>query len=233
MFSYYGSKSKIIDCYPKPKHDLIIEPFAGSARYALKWFDRDVILNDKYKVVVNIWKWLQQCSEKDILNLPKLKPKQKTTDFNLTKVERDFLGFLCQRGVARPGITTSEWRDTNGSPTVADDLKRISANLFKIKHWEIRLGDFQELENKTAAWFIDPPYQVGGYKYPHNKIDYTMLSNWCQQLNGQVIVCENTKADWLPFKPMVEMQGTMFKTTEAIWSNQRTNYDAQQTTLQF
>jgi len=51
--------------------------------------------------------------------------------------------------------------------------------------------------------------------------------------NGQVIVCENTKADWLPFKPMVEMQGTMFRTTEAIWSNQRTNYDAQQTTLQF
>jgi hypothetical protein len=29
------------------------------------------------------------------------------------------------------------------------------------------------------------------------------------------------------------MQGTMFRTTEAIWSNQRTNYDAQQTTLQF
>jgi len=33
MFSYYGSKSKIVDYYPPPKHKRIIEPFAGSARY--------------------------------------------------------------------------------------------------------------------------------------------------------------------------------------------------------
>jgi site-specific DNA-adenine methylase len=33
MFSYYGSKSKIIDHYPAPKFNKIIEPFAGSARY--------------------------------------------------------------------------------------------------------------------------------------------------------------------------------------------------------
>ena len=31
MFSYYGSKSKIVDYYPPPKHKKIIEPFAGSA----------------------------------------------------------------------------------------------------------------------------------------------------------------------------------------------------------
>lgn len=42
-----------------------------------------------------------------------------------------------------------------------------------------------------------------------------------------------TKATWLPFKPMKEMQGTMFKTTEAIWSNHKTNYDAVQQSLQF
>jgi hypothetical protein len=48
-----------------------------------------------------------------------------------------------------------------------------------------------------------------------------------------VIVCENTKATWLPFKPMIDMQGAMYKTTEAIWSNQRTNYDSVQQSFDF
>jgi len=72
MWSYYGSKSKVVDLYPTPKFDKIIEPFAGSARYSLKWFDRDILLVDKYDVVVNLWRWLQQCSENDILKLPEL-----------------------------------------------------------------------------------------------------------------------------------------------------------------
>lgn len=32
MFSYYGAKTKIVDYYPKPLFDKIVEPFAGSAR---------------------------------------------------------------------------------------------------------------------------------------------------------------------------------------------------------
>jgi len=51
------------------------------------------------------------------------------------------------------------------------------------------------------------------------------LAEWCKTRNGQTIVCENTKADWLPFKPMKEMYGSQYKTTEAIWSNHVTNYD--------
>ena len=118
---------------------------------------------------------------------------------------------------------------------VAGDLIRISSNLYRIKHWEIRLGCYEDLQNEDATWFIDPPYQFGGHEYKHSnkKIDFAKLAEWCKGRNGQVIVCENTKADWLPFKPMIEMQGTMFKTTEAIWSNQKTNYDAIQQTLQF
>lgn len=47
--------------------------------------------------------------------------------------------------------------------------------------------------------------------------------------SGQVVVCENTKADWLPFKPMKQIQGgANTNTTEAIWSNHITNYDNEQ-----
>ncbi len=54
MFSYYGSKSKVVDLYPSPKFGKIIEPFAGSARYSLKYFDRDVLLVDKWEVIIKI-----------------------------------------------------------------------------------------------------------------------------------------------------------------------------------
>jgi site-specific DNA-adenine methylase len=101
MWSYYGSKSKIVHLYPKPKHDLIIEPFAGSARYALRYFDHDVLLVDKYQVIVDVWHYLQQASEADILGLPKLEKKERIPE-SLSQVEQDFLGFLVCGGVESP-----------------------------------------------------------------------------------------------------------------------------------
>ena len=115
------------------------------------------------------------------------------------------------------------------------DLKKIAKQLYKIRHWEIKLGSYDEIENVEATWFIDPPYEFGGHEYKcsNENIDFDKLAEWCKERNGQAIVCENTKATWLPFKPMKEMQGTMFKTTEAIWSNLKTNYDNEQILLQF
>jgi hypothetical protein len=55
MWSYYGAKTNIVQYYPKPKYDRIIEPFAGTARYSLRYFDHDIFLVDKYEVVVKIW----------------------------------------------------------------------------------------------------------------------------------------------------------------------------------
>lgn len=90
MFSYYGSKSRVVDLYEPPKYGVIIEPFAGSARYSLKYFDREIELYDTYSVVTDIWKWLQSCSEKDILSLPKLTKGAKISEMNLSKEERLF-----------------------------------------------------------------------------------------------------------------------------------------------
>ena len=73
MFSYYGSKSKIVHLYPTPKFDDINEVFAGSARYSLRFWDRNITLIDKYQVIIDVWKYLQLASVKDILGLPKLK----------------------------------------------------------------------------------------------------------------------------------------------------------------
>ena len=231
MFSYYGSKSKIVDYYPPPKHKKIIEPFAGSARYSLKYWDNDVLLIDKYDVIVDVWNYLKNATEKDILGLPQLKKGEDLRNFNISDVEMKFLGFLVCGGVESPRYKVASFEGVD----VPKDLKRISKNLYKIRHWNIEKLSYLDLGNECATWFIDPPYQFGGqhYKESNKNINFSELSEWCKERNGQVIVCENTKADWLPFKPMKEMQGTMFKTTEAIWSNIKTNYDNEQILLQF
>lgn len=231
MFSYYGSKSKIVDFYPPPKYKRIIEPFAGSARYSLKYWQNDILLVDKYEIIINIWKWLQKCSEKDILSLPTLKLGDDIRKLNVSDEEKIFLGMLA--GVAS---TSPRWKVSSYSAEQhgrKNQLKKIAQQLYKIRHWEIKHGCYTDLENETATWFVDPPYQFGGNGYKHNKIDFNYLSSWCKNRNGHVIVCENTKATWLPFSPVTKLHGAMSKTTEAIWSNYKTNYDAVQQCLQF
>jgi len=232
MFSYYGSKSKIVDYYPPPKHNKIIEPFAGSARYSLKHWENDVLLVDKYEIVVKTWEWLKTCSPNDILSLPdisKLKAGFDLRELKLTEGETFFMGLNAGVASTAPRYKISKFSAEQGG--MKTYFKRVAANIHKIKHWEIKLGCYTELENETCTWFIDPPYQTGGHAYVKNQIDFISLGEWCKERNGQAIVCENTKADWLPFVPMKDMAGAMFKTTEAIWSNHKTNYDNVQQSL--
>jgi 16S rRNA G966 N2-methylase RsmD len=231
MFSYYGSKSKIIDCYPPPKHNKIIEPFAGSARYSLKYWDRDILLVDKYEVIVRVWKYLQSCNKNDILQLPEYNPKEEYSK-SLSDEERWLIGFNCNRGSSSPGNVAGSYHDVLSVWRFRK--KQIAADLHKIKHWKVIHGCYTEIENEQATWFIDAPYQFGGKYYVESSknLNFNELSKWCKGRNGHVIVCENTKADWMDFKSMKQIQGSAnTDTTEAIWSNIPTNYDNVQQTL--
>ena len=221
MWSYYGSKSKIVNHYPPPKFDKIIEPFAGTARYALKYFDREVLIVDKYEVIVDVWHYLQGASENDILRLPKLKQGDDLRKIkSLSDIERKFLGFIVASAQQCPANIVSKFGYIHlYGANRRNKLEVIAENLHKIKHWEVIHGDFRQLPNEKATWFIDPPYQVGGDKYKHHEIDYEFLAEWCRERSGQAIVCENTNSNWLPFKPMVVMRGQHKVTTEVIWSN--------------
>jgi hypothetical protein len=50
-------------------------------------------------------------------------------------------------------------------------------------------------------------------------IDYKNLAEWCKNRNGQIIVCENSKADWLPFQNIKLMQGSKYRTMESMFVN--------------
>lgn len=234
MWSYYGSKSKVVHLYPRPECGKIIEPFAGSARYALRYFDRGVLLVDKYEVVVRIWKWLQQCSPQDVLNLPAPQRGERIRREDFDCDEAFWLvGFIVARGNARPMLTAQQFNN------VAADTKRIARNLWKIKHWQIQQGDYRDIPNQEATWFIDPPYQVGKgreggsrYVFSNRDLDYMPLAQWAKGRAGQVIVCESNKADWLPFLRLSAMNGLHHVTTEAIWTNRPTHYEIQQMPLE-
>lgn len=235
MWSYYGSKKSIIDYYPPPKFDKVIEPFVGAGPYSLKYWDRDITIMDKYEIVYRIWKWLQECEISDIEKLPHfMTPDDNLNNYTFDSEEAKLMmGFIITKGVERPRFKPTERATISRPNTINFTLNKIKNNLYKIKHWTILHGSYIDLKNEKATWFIDPPYQFGGHAYVENKIDFNHLADWCKTREGQVIVCENTKADWLPFVPMIDNRGTYKTTTEAIWSNYKTNYDAIQQSLCF
>lgn len=49
---------------------------------------------------------------------------------------------------------------------------------------------------------------------------------------GQVIVCENSSAEWLPFVPLKETIGVRRKTQEVIWTNYHTHFNNVQQKLE-
>jgi hypothetical protein len=58
IFPYFGAKSKLVDLYSEPAYDLIIEPFAGGGSYSLRWYERNVWLNDLNPPTYAVWCFL-------------------------------------------------------------------------------------------------------------------------------------------------------------------------------
>ncbi len=111
----------------------------------------------------------------------------------------------------------SDWLNIDNSDLEQHEIDAIKADMI----------------NQKATWYVDPPYQFGGehYKESNKTIDFEKLGKWCESREGQVIVCENTKADWMDFKPMIQFNGLRKTTTEAIWSNLPTAFDNEQISI--
>ena len=222
-FSYYGSRSRVVHLYDKPRYRKIIEPFCGSARYSVRYYNKDVWINDKYEVVYRIWKWIQQSSKKDVTDLPDLKAGEKIEDIKwLCQEERWLLGFCVNMGASSPCNVMTQWGSTAGRRY--SSIGQLKANLRrivgKIDHWNITNLSYSKIPNQNATWFIDAPYQQGGEYYVHSKVNYKSLGEWCQRRQGQIIVCESQGADWLPFEPLKESATFRGKGSvkEVVWS---------------
>lgn len=218
MWPYFGTKYKLAPKYPEPKFDKIIEPFAGAGQYSLLHFEKDVTLVDSYDLIINLWKWLQKCSTNDILSLPDIEFGKTLEDYTFDCAEaKNLVGFIIGMGSSSPRNKASAWSTYLRPNRQPMHKKRIAGNLYKIRHWKFIHGDYQCLANIDATWFIDPPYQTGGTQYKHSTIDYAGLSDWSKSRKGQVIVCENDKADWMDFTFLSDLHGVKHHTKEVVY----------------
>lgn len=214
FFTFYGGKHRASRHYPPPRHDVIVEPFAGSAGYSVNYPDRQVILRDLDPIIVTTWRYLIGASAEEILALPDLAPGQSTAELEVPEGAGYLIGWWLNKGSAQPKRHASTFmlNHPRGGPYWGPRVReRIAAQLPAIRHWQVQQGSYEDAPDVAATWFIDPPYQrTGNYTYRCGSkgIDYAGLARWCTGRTGQVIVCEADDADWLPFEPLVPMRGT-------------------------
>ena len=133
MYSFYGSKSKIVDLYHPPKYRTVFEPFCGSARYSLKYFENDIVISGIDTKIIAIWKYLKNASAQDIVKLPDIPNAtvlESVDGFSqLCQEEKWLIGFCCNGGSAQPKNVSGRHNFNSWNR----DKIRIAHELYKIR----------------------------------------------------------------------------------------------------
>jgi site-specific DNA-adenine methylase len=217
FFSYYGSKWLAVSrgWYPEPSYQTIIEPFAGSACYSLRWHWHSIELYDLDPVICGIWDYLINAKPSEILALPLLQAGQHIDELGPLQAEaRNLIGFWINKASTTPKRTMGKWC-AGGIGSIWDESikNRIADQLEYIRHWKIKNESYSNIKNKAATWYIDPPYHDKGkyYRCSSSSIDFEHLGSWSKQRQGEIIVCEQVGADWLPFVELGDVESSQFK----------------------
>ena len=230
FWNYYGGKYRAAMSYPPPRFGTIVEPFAGAAGYSTRYADRRVILCDADPVIAGLWSYLIRADGDEILSLPVLQDGQTVDDLGVCQEARWLIGFFVNTGAASPCKSPSKWmREYPHLGCFWNERTRatLAAQVGLIKHWQVHNCSWDKCPSDgRATWFIDPPYALAGKHYKHGSsgIDYNALGAWCKTRDGQVIVCENDGADWLPFRPhrlqKANSSGGVARVSrEVVWTN--------------
>lgn len=233
FFCYYGGKYRAAPHYPKPEHSTIVEPFAGAAGYSTRYPDRNVFLVDLNPVLVGVWDYLIRAPESEILSIPDV--HEHVDELNGPPEQKWLVGFWLNKGTAMPCKRPSAWMRSGIRPhsfwgnTIRE---RIASQQRYIRHWQIHHASYVDacFPVDPCTWFVDPPYQKAGkhYKNGTKDIDYVQLGKWCRTRNGQIIVCENVGADWLPFQSFLSIKATPGasregSSVEVLWTTSSTS----------
>ena len=227
FFCYYGGKWRATKTlYPPPQYKTIIEPFSGAAGYSVRYYDRSCILYEINPVIAGIWDYLIKASSEEIMKLPIV--VEDVDILPISQEEKHLIGFWLNKGAASPCKKPSKWMRSGINPTSQwgkEIRERIASQVPLIKHWQVINKSYEDIDNNVAAtWFIDPPYNnKAGSHYIFSDINYDKLGELCKSREGQVIVCENEGADWLPFIPLASIHSASGKSKEVVWIKEDAN----------
>ena len=209
FWRYYGGKFRIAPKYPKPTHRAIIEPFAGAAGYSLHYHEHNVVLVEKYPVVAEIWRFLIGTTPQEVMRIPEVEHVDDLPSW-VPEGGRYLVGFAMNSATTTPckslsaGCRKMRLMGRKYQGWNAAHRETVASQIPLVRHWRIIEGDYTQAPNVEATWFIDPPYQVAGRHYKAQPGDFASLGRWCLERKGQVMVCENVGAEWLPFSHFVD-----------------------------
>jgi hypothetical protein len=193
-------------------------------------------LIEKSPKLAEAWRYLLNVSPDELSSLPDLEIGQDVTELGLSTGATYLIGFWIGMADCAPRRRISSavgkrmLEHPNHTYWWCQRLRdRLARQLAAIKHWQIIEGDYSEAPDIEATWFIDPPYNnKAGSRYLKQPGSFKELGQWCRTRTGQVMVCENVGADWLPFRPFLRttssgvLTGKAAFSAEAIWTNDAT-----------
>ena len=147
-----------------------------------------------------------------------MRPGDDVQDLRIPAEAKWLIGFWINQGSSMPKRTMGRRSNSRFGTWGVPARTRLAKQVQHIRHWKIIHGDYSDVSNCKATWFVDPPYVDQGKQYACKVVDYSKLAAWCRSRRGQVVVCESLGARWLPFRPVTTVAGSTHKiTTEVIW----------------
>lgn len=137
LFKWFGSKWQAAKYYPEPG-DYIIEPFAGSAGYSLRYPRRFVTIAESDPHIYQLWKWLiEEATESKIKEIPVGLPVgTDIRSLGLSQGQQLLLKSWQRTNNVGNCWTISPWGDKPGQWTL-NTRARVSAEFGEVKHWKI------------------------------------------------------------------------------------------------
>lgn len=194
----------------------------------MRHYDRKVVLVERDPEIAALWRYLVAATGEEIAALPLIRMDQSVNDLAIAPEARTLIGFWLNKGTASACKTPGAWMREGLRPKSfwgPGIRARIASQVNQISHWCVIEGGYENAPDVEATWFVDPPYSNAGklYRYNSKSIDFDALGAWCRGRRGQVMVCENEGADWLPFEPFIKIKSTegkrgKSKSCEALWT---------------